>query len=135
MSTLRLDTIQDQAGNNASTPDEIYSGRAKAWVNFDGTFGTSPFTTANGGIRAAFNVSSITDNGTGDYTVNFSNSLPDGNYCLVATQGQNGNSNPNYVMTVKEVVNAPGTGGFTLTTNGATGGTADSDGVYVAVFR
>jgi hypothetical protein len=53
-------------------------------VNFNGT-GTVA-------IRAAFNVSSITDNGTGDYTVNFTNALPDANYsvtgaCQFATSG------------------------------------------------
>ena len=85
MSTLRLDTIQDQAGGNASTPDEIYNGRAKAWVNFDGTFGTSPFTIANGGIRDAFNVSSVTDDGTGQYTVNLTNALPDTNGAALTT--------------------------------------------------
>jgi len=133
MSILKVTDIQSNGtGFNDVVSFKNASGTengtlCRAWVNFDGQ-GTVA-------IRADFNVSSITDNGTGDYTVNFSNSLPDGNYCLVATQGQNGNSNPNYVMTVKEVVNAPGTGGFTLTTNGATGGTADSDGVYVAVFR
>jgi hypothetical protein len=46
----------------------------KAWVNFDGT-GTVA-------IRAAYNVSSITDNGTGDYTVNFANNLSDANYSV-----------------------------------------------------
>lgn len=46
----------------------------KAWVNFNGT-GTVA-------IRASFNVSSITDNGTGDYTVNFTNALADANYSL-----------------------------------------------------
>jgi len=44
----------------------------RAWVNFNGT-GTVA-------IRASFNVSSITDNGTGDYTVNFTNALADANY-------------------------------------------------------
>ena len=48
------------------------SGLAKAWVNFNGT-GTVA-------IRASFNVSSITDNGTGDYTVNFTTALADANY-------------------------------------------------------
>jgi hypothetical protein len=52
----------DTAGGNA----------VKAWVNFNGT-GTVA-------IRAAFNVSSITDNGTGDYTVNFTTAMPDANY-------------------------------------------------------
>ena len=44
----------------------------RAWVNFNGT-GTVA-------IRASGNVSSITDNGVGDYTVNFTNAMPDGNY-------------------------------------------------------
>jgi len=47
---------------------------AKAWVNFNGT-GTVA-------IRASFNVTSITDNGTGDYTVNFTNALTDANYAI-----------------------------------------------------
>ena len=47
----------------------------KAWVNFNGT-GTVA-------IRASYNVSSITDNGTGDYTVNFTTALADGNYNFV----------------------------------------------------
>jgi len=45
---------------------------ARAWVNFNGT-GTVA-------IRASGNVSSITDNGTGDYTVNFTTAMPDANY-------------------------------------------------------
>jgi hypothetical protein len=47
----------------------------RAWVNFDGT-GTVA-------IRDSFNVSSITDGGTGIYTVNFTNSMPDANYAVV----------------------------------------------------
>jgi hypothetical protein len=49
----------------------------RAWVNFDGT-GTPA-------IRASGNVTSITDNGTGDYTVNFTNAMPDANYSVVAS--------------------------------------------------
>ncbi len=55
------------------------TGIAKAWVNFNGT-GTVA-------IRDSFNVSSITDNGTGDYTVNFTTAMPNANYSLVATTG------------------------------------------------
>ena len=44
----------------------------RAWVNFNGT-GTVA-------IRASGNVTSITDNGTGQYTVNFTNAMPDANY-------------------------------------------------------
>jgi hypothetical protein len=48
---------------------------ARAWVNFNGTSTVS--------IRASGNVSSITDNGTGDYTVNFTTAMPDANYTVV----------------------------------------------------
>jgi hypothetical protein len=48
---------------------------ALAWVNFNGT-GTVA-------IRSSYNVSSITDNGTGDYTVNFATALSDANYAAV----------------------------------------------------
>ena len=47
---------------------------ARAWVNFNGT-GTVA-------IRDSGNVSSITDNGTGDYTVNFTTAMPDANYAV-----------------------------------------------------
>ena len=46
----------------------------KAWVNFNGT-GTVA-------IRADYNVSSITDNGTADYTINLTNALADANYSV-----------------------------------------------------
>ena len=51
------------------------SGLAKAWVNFNGTSTVA--------IRASYNVSSITDNGTGDYTVNFTTAFADANYSVV----------------------------------------------------
>ena len=50
--------------------------QAKAWVNFNGTGTVS--------IREDFNVSSITDHGTGDYTINFTNAMSSADYCVVA---------------------------------------------------
>jgi len=49
----------------------------RAWVNFNGT-GTVA-------IRASGNVTSITDNGTGDYTLNFTTAMPDANYNIVTS--------------------------------------------------
>jgi hypothetical protein len=57
----------------------------RAWVNFNGT-GTVA-------IRASYNVSSITDNGVGDYTVNFTTAMPDANYAVVAMTGAFGTGN------------------------------------------
>jgi hypothetical protein len=73
VSTLRVNTLTDVTGN--TQPAMV--GAAKAWVNFNGT-GTVA-------IRASFNVGSITDNGTGDYTVNFANAMSDANYVSVAS--------------------------------------------------
>ena len=53
------------------------SGLCKAWVNFNGTGVVA--------IRASYNVSSITDNDTGTYTVNFTTAMVDTNYCLNGT--------------------------------------------------
>lgn len=58
-------TIQDSAGTEIGT-------FCRAWVNFNGT-GTVA-------IRSSFNVTSITDNNTGDYTVNFTTAMADANY-------------------------------------------------------
>ena len=57
---------------NASGSAPIYA--CRAWVNFNGE-GTVA-------IRASGNVTSITDNGTGDYTVNFTTAMPDKNYAV-----------------------------------------------------
>ena len=89
MSTLKVGTIKDSTDSNPSTPEQISKGRAKLWVNFDGTFGTSPFTTSNGGIRNSFNVSSITDNGTGNYTVNFGITFANANYVATFMERHN----------------------------------------------
>ena len=60
---------------------------AKAWVNFNGRTASSPFTVDNGGIRNSFNVSSVTDNGVGIYTVNLENALENSNYCIAGSAG------------------------------------------------
>lgn len=79
MSTIKTTTLSNVAGTASVPVDTVINGSAKAWVNFNGT-GTVA-------IRAAFNVSSITDNGTGDYTVNFTVAMVDANYSAVAVGG------------------------------------------------
>jgi hypothetical protein len=83
-------TTDDLAANAVTTPKlgtNEASGLAKAWVNFNGT-GTVA-------IRAQYNVSSITDNGTGDYTVNFATAMVDANYANAVT-GSRDNTNFGY---------------------------------------
>lgn len=72
--TIVSDTVENGAGASTSTTNVI-NGSAKAWVNFNGT-GTPA-------IRASYNVSSITRNGTGQYSINFTNAMADANYCFL----------------------------------------------------
>ena len=75
--TLTTPNINSAQFATVSGTAPIYP--CRAWVNFNGT-GTVA-------IRASGNVSSITDNGTGDYTVNFTTTMPDVNYSTVTTSG------------------------------------------------
>ena len=83
MSTLKVNNLQDINGANNSTPEQVAQGRAKAWINFNGTTATSA--TDMTGVGDSFNVSSLIDNGTGQYRVNFTNAMSNANYSSVAT--------------------------------------------------
>ena len=72
MSTLVTDSVQvDTFKNKAGTREY---GRCTAWVNFDGTGVPT--------IRDSLNVSSITDNGVGNYTVNFAQNMVNADYSV-----------------------------------------------------
>ena len=70
--TIVANDSQIKTALNATGTAPIYA--CRAWVNFNGT-GTVY-------IRASGNVSSITDNGVGDYTVNFTTAMPDADYSM-----------------------------------------------------
>ena len=98
----------------------------RAWVNFNGT-GTVA-------ISASGNVSSITDNGTGDYTVNLTTPLQDQNYSVVATTTQSTGNIDLFVCSIISINNSSvrigcRTGNKDYTAN------VDSTIVSVAVFR
>ena len=84
MSTLKVNRIEPRTGDTVEIvgldipePPEIPESPVKAWVNFNGS-GTVA-------IRESGNVSSITDNGAGNYTMNFSTSMPDVNYAVAGS--------------------------------------------------
>jgi hypothetical protein len=114
--TIVADTIQDGAGNSTAMDNAIY-GSAKAWVNFNGNSG--------GGIRASYNVSSISRTGTGAYTVNFTNALIDGNYSVTCGS---------YAGNPCSLYGTPSTTSFQLISFYA-GSNYDVTYVTVAVFR
>lgn len=125
---LLADVVQ---GSTANTPPAFKDGNGttigtlcRAWVNFNGT-GTVA-------IRASFNVSSITDGGTGIYTVNFTNAMPDANYSCNLNCN---NSATNSSILMKTTAAATTTSFTTYNTNSSTGGAIDSSEVFVSVFR
>lgn len=83
--TLTTPNIDSAQFATVSGTAPIYP--CRAWVNFNGT-GTVA-------IRASGNVSSITDNGTGDYTVNFTTAMPDANYSAVGMSMRTSNNSSN----------------------------------------
>ncbi len=131
-SCITTDDIAANAVTAAKLGADQASGLAKAWVNFNGT-GTVA-------IRASFNVSSITDNGTADYTVNFTTAMVDENYCAVGQSGYTTNANAAGSVAFIRIGNngnesAPATGSIRL--NAVLNGSATLDQVYiyVAIFR
>tara|TARA_Y100000361_G_C11056432_1_gene288124 strand:- start:229 stop:621 length:393 start_codon:yes stop_codon:yes gene_type:complete len=86
MSTIKVNNIQNTSGGSSSTPEEIQQGRAKAWVRFKSN-GTQS-------IYDSYNVSSVTDDAYGRFTVNFSNAFSNANYVFYgncSSGGDNGN--------------------------------------------
>lgn len=109
MTDLNLD-----AGYGSTAP--VYG--VRAWVNFNGT-GTVA-------IRASGNVSSVTDNGTGSYLVNMTNSMPDNQYCITMSADNVEQLAP--FMTINN-------GNFGCLTANSSGVAVDSTQVHIAVIR
>jgi hypothetical protein len=81
-------TTEDVSGNlafNSGYGSVATAYGCRAWVNFNGTGAVA--------IRASGNVSSITDNGTGNYTINFTTAMPDTNYSVPASAKNTASSN------------------------------------------
>ena len=102
-------------GNNFGTVAGLPSYQCRAWVNFNGT-GTVA-------IRASGNVSSITDNGVGDYRINFATEMPDINYSTLVSNGNDsvadlvnlnytaaGTEAPVFTLSIRLVSQQTGTG-------------------------
>ena len=123
MSTLKVNNLQDINGANNSTPEQVAQGRAKAWADFNGS-GTLT-------IRDSFNISSITDNGTGNYTVNFSSTFPNAHYAAFANAG-NGVNIPGHATLFTKNTNYLNFRTSGLNVNGATH--TDPSLVSVVIF-
>lgn len=110
--------------NRVMTADVAAPGLCKAWVNFNGS-GTVA-------IRAAFNVSSITDNGTGEYTVNFTTAMSDINYSVAGNARVLGDAG--CVVPLPETAST--TSAFRIVTRPTPqGSSTDAAYVYFQAFR
>jgi hypothetical protein len=113
-------TLRTELNATGSAP--IFA--CRAWVNFDGT-GTVA-------IRESGNVSSITDNGTGDYTVNFTTAMEDADYCVQALAGYR-----NSISAIIRQYDSPAqsTTAIRLTCSEVASPLADTPQFNVAIFR
>ena len=106
-SELRVDNLKGSTtggsinvlGEGTSATTNLQQGLCKAWVNFDGT-------ASGAAARDSFNVSGMTDHGTGDHTITINNDFADANYsavgCCIAGTGSGNNG---------QVVSSNGSGG------------------------
>ena len=108
----------------------VTAGEAKVWVNYKGT--------ATRGINASYNVSSVTANSAGDYTINFTNALADANYSVTGGAGNSASGNGYRWL----ALGSGAAGNFSMTTTSVRVQTvydasnkSDSDTVCVAIFR
>ena len=122
--TTNVDTIQSSTAN---TPVVFKDGNGtqigtlcRAWVSFTPSSGTK---------LASFNVSSVTRNNTGFYTIALTNAMPDANYVVSGSSGNNSN--------VYVALNAISTSSFQIYTRVGTSNTATDDSTItgVAIFR
>ena len=122
MSELRANTISDAAGTGPVTLTK--QSAAKAWVHFDG----NPTVVS----RSSFNVSGLTDNGTGDYTISFTSSMSSGDdYSLTGCAGQNTTSLR--CVCQNRSFAAPAAGSVRVQIARADGDLQDAEAVYGAI--
>ena len=114
--------IRDSSGNHGSTAAEIFDGRAKVYINFDGTGTIS--------IRGSIGVSSISDTNTGKYVVTFSSSFSNINYVALATVGNDSSSSAIGSVEIIE----PTTADLELFVEDVDSAFTDEDYVYVVIF-
>lgn len=100
----------------------------RAWVHFNGT-GTVA-------IVASGNVSSITDNGNGRYTVNFTTAMPDANYTVSISGRKNDtNDDGNLIATAGTTSRLPSTTSCPISTSFVSLAGTDFPAIYATFFR
>jgi hypothetical protein len=126
--SLTANSVAIKTAINATGSAPIFA--ARAWVNFNGT-GTVA-------IRDSGNVSSITDNGTGDYTINFTTAMPDDNYApSITTRFDTSGGNNSFFGSIANITGSIATTSLRVLTQASQvlNTRLDSETVSVAIFR
>ena len=131
MSTLDVTNLKSKV---ALTPTKFYDKDdveigtlCRAWVNFNG-IGTVA-------IRGSFNVSGVTRNSTGNYTINFTNAMPDANYSVGGLSHSNGVHDGSYLNVLAVIEYATTSVRVRHRGSGPHGTVTDQEYVNVQVFR
>ena len=119
---LRATNFQDSSGNNGSTPAQIQKGRAKKWVIYGN----------DGSMNESFGVSSVTDNGTGNHTVNFAINFGNVNYAYALSVGRGTGSG--FRAAIQEGTDGKATDKFQIKTRNSGGSQADTVEVSAVFF-
>ena len=120
--TLTISTLSD--GTNSTSSTNCIQGSAKAWVCFNAATAT---------VVANYNVSSITNNGTGNFTVNFTSGLSDANYASVGSASYT-DATTNRLVTFNTTLRSTTQCQLSIL-NGSATGASDSTRVSVSFFR
>jgi hypothetical protein len=119
-SELRVNTLKDASGNNSIATSFVAGGSAKSWSNFNGTDDT---------IRDSFNVSTLTDRGSGLWTLTVTNSFGNDDY---SGSGSAADSYPDADARNRMILNMPNSASEIYINGFTTDGGADSTLVYIS---
>ena len=125
--TIAFDTLTTSDSVNTGTEKSIdtsylFNGIPKAWANFDES-GTPA-------IRDDFNVTSLTDNGTGYFTINLTVSMSSDDYVRIGSAGENQNAGGNRVLGLR----LPATNSFNIITKNTGGNDSDTQDTCITVL-
>lgn len=123
--TLISDSVSFFTSIDLLTPGNTAGKLCRSWVNFNGTTGQA---------RAAYNVSAVTRNGVGDYTINFTTAMPDGNYCACVNSGNAAGGSTGGWTTAYSVGTSTASS-LRVSGYSIAGAFQDQDQVMVAIFR
>lgn len=124
--TIAFDTLTTSDTANTGTEKSIdtsyiFNGIPKAWANFD---------ESNSTIRDDFNVTSLTDNATGYFTINLTISMSSDDYVRTGNAGENANTGGNRVLGLR----LPATNSFNIITKNTGGNDSDTQDTCITVL-